>query len=197
MTKRAKAIVFVLFLVFGYCGKLSAQNPPAATPVAAPAHTPMRVQFVLSKYQGDKKISSLPYTVALNSNDPTSEINMGAKVPTPTSIVKDIVKDAAAIPSYSYNQVGVSIRCSVKPLDNGVFSVVINVADSSIFMNPASGPAPTVDSTPFLSGAPVFKNFSINSILLLKDGQTSQLTSAADPTSGDVVKVDVTLTVIK
>ena len=29
---------------------------------------PLRLQVVISKYQGDKKISSLPYTLSLNSD---------------------------------------------------------------------------------------------------------------------------------
>jgi hypothetical protein len=33
--------------------------------------------------------------------------------------------------------------------------------------------------------------------MVLKDGQTTQLTTAADPISGDVMRVDVTLTVVK
>jgi hypothetical protein len=32
---------------------------------------------------------------------------------------------------------------------------------------------------------------------MLKDGQTAQFTTATDKVSGDVIKVDVTLTVVK
>jgi type II secretory pathway component GspD/PulD (secretin) len=193
MSQRVQAIAFLLLLAVAPSRGVSAQTPPAAKAVAAAAQVPMRVQFVLSKYQGEKKISSLPYTVALNSNDPPAEIRMGAQFPTPTTVVKE----GTSTPTYTYNQIGVSIRCSVKPMDNGLFAVTVNVADSSIFMNPASGAPPTLDSMPLVNGVPVFKNFSINSILLLKDGQTSQLTTAADPTNGEVMKVDVTLTLIK
>jgi hypothetical protein len=37
----------------------------------------------------------------------------------------------------------------------------------------------------------------LSNTLLLKDGQSAQLTSAADKISGEVLKVDVTLTVVK
>ncbi len=32
---------------------------------------------------------------------------------------------------------------------------------------------------------------------MLRDGQTTQLTTAADPITGEIMRVDVTLTVIK
>ena len=44
---------------------------------------------------------------------------------------------------------------------------------------------------------PVFRSIRLSNVLLLKDGQTEQMSSATDKFSGDVVKVDVTLTVMK
>jgi len=37
----------------------------------------------------------------------------------------------------------------------------------------------------------------LSNTLLLRDGQSSQLTSAADKVTGEILKVDVTLTVVK
>ncbi len=43
---------------------------------------PLDVQVVVNRYQGDKRVSSLPYTLAVNANDRTiSSIRMGARVP--------------------------------------------------------------------------------------------------------------------
>jgi hypothetical protein len=39
--------------------------------------------------------------------------------------------------------------------------------------------------------------FRSEAFFVLRDGQSSQLTVATDPVSGDVVKVDVTLDVVK
>ena len=196
MNNRVKPSIFIIALLAVVpCGSAFAQQAPAKP---ASIRVPMRVQFVLSTYQGEKKIGSLPYTLSLNSSDAPTQLNVGAKVPTPTVVVN--ATTGGSTPSYTYNQIGVSIRCSVAVLDDGVFSVTMNVQDSSVFMSPGAGgptPAGSVNSMPFVNGIPVFKNFEMSSTLLLKDGQTSQLTSAADPVSGDLMKVDVTLTLIK
>jgi hypothetical protein len=47
------------------------------------------------------------------------------------------------------------------------------------------------------AGLPLFRNFSSSFALLLKDGQSATYTSAVDPVSGETIKVDVTLTVLK
>ena len=44
---------------------------------------------------------------------------------------------------------------------------------------------------------PAFRNFTSNFSLLLKDGQTAQYASATDPVSGETLKVDVTINVLK
>ena len=48
-----------------------------------------------------------------------------------------------------------------------------------------------------LKGIPAFRNFTSNFNILLKDGQTAQYASATDPVSGETLKVDVTLNVLK
>src|SRR5256885_9369458 len=50
--------------------------------------TPLRVQVVISEFDGEKKISSLPYTILINAENPraqTAKIRMGLKVPIATS----------------------------------------------------------------------------------------------------------------
>ena len=44
---------------------------------------------------------------------------------------------------------------------------------------------------------PAFRNFTSNFSILLKDGQTAQYASATDPVSGETLKVDVTINVLK
>ena len=44
---------------------------------------------------------------------------------------------------------------------------------------------------------PTLRNFSTQNTVVLRDGQTMQFTAAADKTTGEVVKVDVTMTVEK
>ena len=44
---------------------------------------------------------------------------------------------------------------------------------------------------------PSFRNFNSSFTALLRDGQTMQYTSATDPVSGEVMKIDVTVAVMK
>ena len=48
-----------------------------------------------------------------------------------------------------------------------------------------------------MKGVPSFQNFTNRSSLLLRDGQTLQYSAAVDKSSGEVIKLDVTLNVIK
>ena len=44
---------------------------------------------------------------------------------------------------------------------------------------------------------PMFRSFNSSFQVLLRDGQTTQYTSATDPVSGEMTKIDVTLNVLK
>ena len=46
-------------------------------------------------------------------------------------------------------------------------------------------------------GMPAFQSFSSSMSVILKDGQSAQYTTATDKVSGEVIKVDVTLNVIR
>jgi hypothetical protein len=101
----------------------------------------------------------------------------------------------AAKSSYSYRSVGTSIDCTARPVSGGVFRVMLAVSDTSVFM-----PERTPDSaspTSRVPGVPAFRTFTSNFNLLLKDGQVAQHTAATDPVSGEVLRIDVTLSVIK
>jgi hypothetical protein len=63
-----------------------AQSPnpspaPSASPQARPL-TPLKVQVVISRYEGDKKVSSFPYMLAVTANHPEPvNLRMGSLVP--------------------------------------------------------------------------------------------------------------------
>jgi len=48
-----------------------------------------------------------------------------------------------------------------------------------------------------VAAAPTIRTFTSSFSLLLKDGQTAQHTAATDPVSGEVLRVDVTLAILK
>jgi hypothetical protein len=148
---------------------------------------PLKVQLVVSRNNGDKKISSLPYTLWVTANDKrATSVRMGVEVPVTTTVTS---KEGVASQSYSYRSVGTNIDCQATSAD-GVFNLEIKLNDSSLgFDSKESGQA--------AKGIPAFRNFTGNFSILLKDGQTAQYASATDPVSGETLKVDVTINVLK
>ena len=93
--------------------------------------------------------------------------------------------------SYTYRSVGTNIDCAARTVDGVSFKLDLGVSDTSVFI-------PDKQSTPSgLAGIPAFRSFTSTFNVLLKDGQTTQHTSATDSISGEVLRVDVTLTVLK
>ena len=157
--------------------------------------TPLKVQVVISRYQGEKKISSLPYTLSMNSVTDTrgggANLRMGAKVPVMmmAAPVIDGQKMPAAGP-IQYQDVGTNIDCNVVSLEDGRFRLQITIDDSSVYPEEKAKDSAT-------SGSPTFRSFRASDSMVLKDGGTAQFTTATDKVSGEIVKVDVTLTVVK
>ena len=117
---------------------------------------------------------------------------MGAQVP--VMMVAPPVLEGKPMPmpqSFQYKDVGTNIDCSANSTDDGRFRLMITIDDNSVIADPAE-PQSLIPK-----GTPSFRSFRTSEALLLKDGQSIQFTSATDKVTGDVVKVDVTLTVVK
>ena len=91
--------------------------------------------------------------------------------------------------SYQYQDVGTNIDCATSPLDDGRFRMELVVEDSSLY--------PEDQARSVAAERPSFRSFRASNSLVLKDGQTTQFTTAIDKVTGVVTKVDVTLTVVK
>ena len=172
-----------------------AEEPPnrAVGQAAAGRQIPLRVQLVVSRYQGEKKISSLPYTLSVvaNDNDKTS-LRMGVEVPIPQTVFGGSKDGTPSVPqtSYTYRSVGTNIDCTARTVDDGLFKLDLGVDDSSIFV-------PEKNSAAAGMPAPSLRRFTSTFNVIVRDGQTVQHTSATDPVSGEVLRVDVTLNVVK
>ena len=185
---------------------LSAQNPPPAQPVLEPPAPgtargakapaiPLEVQIVLARYQGEKRVSSLPYVMAVNANGERASLNMGADVAIPSSAFApgDPSKPQPVV-SYNYRSIGTSIICgAITTSEEGRFEVNISVDDSSVFLKEDSAAgAPAA-----VGNMPAFRSFKSRNTLLLSNGQTRQYTAATDRVSGETIRIDVTLKVVK
>ena len=156
------------------------------------ADVPLKIQIVLSRYQGEKKISSIPYTMTViapsGGKSETTKLRLGIDVPVPQAVFNQ--GSATPTTSYNYRNVGTSIDCTARALDGGVYRLDVILSDSAVFM-------PDQGIKSGVSGVPTLRTYTSNFNVLVKDGQTAQQTAATDPVSGEVLRVDVTLTVLK
>ena len=190
----------VVAIVLGGALELMAQAPATAKPETAKPETakpavpargdvvPLRLLVTISRLQGDKKISSLPYSLSVSANGPRVVFTIGAEVPYATAPVGDTAKT----PAYSYRSVGIEISVSGQMIvEPGLHRMDISVQDSTLSSNTQ------VQGAPAIAGVPIFRRFSTGGTVVLRDGQTTQLTAAADPITGETMRVDVGLTAVK
>jgi opacity protein-like surface antigen len=173
---------------------VAAQEKPAPAPTTSKQLTPLRVHFVLSRLQGEKKISSLPYTLGVLANGRQTNMRMGITVPV-TQTVFGAGKEGgpAMIPqaSYTYRDVGTNIDCAATDVGGGNYSLGITVEDSSIQSETGDKAAKIVRDVP------IFRRFNASFSMLLRDGQTMQYVSVTDPLNGEVMRIEVTLNLAK
>jgi len=195
-------LVFVFALASSAVARTQDAPPQPVPPPPAPAAstvTPLRIQVVISRYQGEKKVSSLPYSLSVNATDTPrnpgrANLRMGAKVP--VVMFATPVVDGQKMPSggpLQYQDVGTNIDCSAVVTESGRFRLDITVDDSSVYPEDQN----VAGASPATKGSPTFRSFRASDSMVLKDGGTAQFTTATDKVSGEIVKVDVTLTVVK
>lgn len=156
----------------------------------------LKLTVVLSRFNGEKKVGNLPFQIMVipgsgerGDGDQTS-LQTGARVPVPQTTFS--ADKTTPTTSYNYQQFGTNISASARTLDPTTFNVGLTVTDSQLLSD-----AP--DQAQYASGVrlPRYQSFTSSNRLILRDGQTVQYTAATDKTSGEVIKLDVTLNVIK
>jgi len=186
------ALVFAFALASSVIVRTQEKPAPPAPKPALAVVTPLKISVLVSRFQGEKKLSSLPYTLSVNAGS-RGTLRMGAKVPVNMMMTTNVPKDFPQGGPVQYQDVGTSIDCSVSAAqDDGRFRVEITIDDSSVY-----GDAPNPADNKPAPGNPSFRSFRASDSMVLRDGQTSQFTTATDKVSGEIVKVDVTLNVVK
>ncbi|MGE3403191.1 MAG: hypothetical protein AB7K63_11415 [Vicinamibacterales bacterium] len=152
---------------------------------------PLKVQVVLSKFKDGKLLSSLPYELTLASDNQSSSVRMGAKVP--------VVNASDPAGGVTYQEAGTNIDGRVRPLDSGRFAVWLAIEDTSVIPGEVRTARQGPEGTPLarLEGPPSFRTYRSANSVILRDGQSTQFTAASDKVTGEELRAQVTLTVVK
>lgn len=150
--------------------------------------TPLKVQVVFSRYQGEKKVSSMPYTLTVNADDRPTAVRVGIQVPVLVFLGPDKGTTVA------FKDVGNNLDCSAESLPDGRFVLAFSLEQGSVYADDVTTKSAR-EAVAF--HAPVLRNFKSQTNVILRDGQSTEYIAATDPISGEVLKIDVTLRVVK
>jgi hypothetical protein len=190
-TMLAALLAMLILIVFPLSGQ-DKEKTADAKPAEPITITPLRVQVVFSEYEGEKKISSLPYTILVNADDkgPQASVRMGLRVPIETS-------SSAGVKQIQYQDVGTNLDGRAERSADGRFLLKLNVERSSVYVPGEAQKTVSFGGNEISGLQPVVQQFRSQLNLLIRDSQTLQSTVATDPVTGHVLKVDVTLNIIK
>ena len=168
-----------------------------------PRDTPLRVEVTVSTFEGEKKISSVPYTLSVTAvccDWPVklSQLRMGTKVPLPATKPATIDgKPVTEIPGFmagggavAYQEIGTNIDCAARLVSDARYELQITVEDNSIPREDAARAAKTQEP-------PLIRSFRLSNRVILRDGQSTQFNASTNRITGETVRIDVTLNVAK
>ncbi len=191
--------IFGLILLLSLCGAVpqsiaqEKQQEKPKTEERAKPPIPVKIQVVLTENDGDKKISSLPYSFVAIVDD-----KLGGPYSTSTSLrtgVRVPIEIEGKDQKMQYLDVGSNIDCGVHIEDDGRYNVYLTFERSALYPNADSGAArPEVVPT---AGHPIVRQFRSSERIILKDGQTSESVLSTDPLNGHVLRLSITLNVLK
>ena len=200
--RRSARLVVIAALALAASGSVAAEQQ-AAPP---PAPVPLKVDVVLSRWQGEKRVSNMPFTLFVNTGQNTS-IRLGVDVPvgtatittgreTPNSSARGVAGGSQTTSETSnrteYRNIGTALDCRAGLGSDGTYDIYLNVQDSSLFT--ADGETrPSLKITDPMA----FRTFSMSNLLRMRSGQTQQFGVATDKITGEQLRVEVTMTVLK
>lgn len=191
--KSSFSMLLILALSLGAglaMGQDKSEKANPAVSVVRDDATQLKVQLVFNEFSGDKKVKSLPYTLLVGSGpEGRSKLRMGSRVPVATGGEKT---------SYQYIDVGTNIDCWATPLADGRYRVTLTMERSwAEGEGSADDRKPAPESKDLDYRPAVVRQFRSEMNVPMHDGQTVEADFATDPITGKVIRLEVTLTVIK
>jgi hypothetical protein len=168
--------------------------------------TQVKVTVVIVEMDGTKKVSSLPYTLYVNTDDaggqPTSQVRFGLRVPITTTAPGSVT------PHVEYLDLNTNLDCRASAVgDNRIklnlsMDRIITGTERSVeALGAATGEkksaGTSADGSSNSTPIPMVQHFSSSYNLLIRDGQTIEATSVTDPFTGHTLLVSVTANVVK
>ena len=175
------SMVLVAALVLSGGSQVQARQSGKA-PEAPPV--PMKVTVSISRYEGEKRTANLPFVLWVNTGGGSANMQMGSDVPIPRTMTAG---DGATSTSIQYRSLGTNITCEATAVGDGLYRLTLSVIVSQVFRT-TTGPTQM---------GPIYQNFRSTNSPLLRDGGTVQFAVATDKTTGEVIKLDVTLNLVK
>jgi len=177
--------------------RASAQDKEKSAESAKPAApekiiTPLRVQVVFTDFDGDKKIGSLPYTFLVNADDrgAPAAVRMTLHVPVETS-------SNTGVKQIGHYPLTTNLDGRAEKMDDGRFLLRLSLERGSIYVTGVNQKPASLGGNEVSGSEPVEQDFRTQANMVIRDGQTIQSTFATDPATGHVLKIDVTVNVIK
>ncbi len=186
-TKQTGVLASALFILLAAGGNLTGVAAQQAT--AKPEMPVLKVDVLLTRQLGEKKISSSPHSLIL-AGAGAARLRTGVELPGDPSSTTS--KEGVTTTRRDSRFVGTSIDCSFmgSPPDmqpGQRYRLHMSVADSGIL--------PEAQSKTI--GAMAVRTFSSSVPLAVRDGQTVVFTVGTDPITGETLRAEVTVTVVK
>jgi hypothetical protein len=186
---------FLMFLPWA----VRAQEKPAAETQSSQAlesGIPIKLQVLLTEYDGTKKIASLPYTMSFTTTPESksggsTQVRDGVRVPILTG-------SKTGESSMQYIDVGTNIDARAAHIASELYSVELRIERSSLVVRTENNQAKEwAPGDPSPGTQPLVRDFRNSFTMRLREGHGTEATVSTDPISGHVLKVEVLLSAVK
>jgi hypothetical protein len=155
----------------------------------------LKVQVVFTEYEGDKKLKSLPYsflvTTRTRDDRPEARIRVGNRVP---------VYTGGEHGPMTYVDVGTNIDGWAEGAGPGQYRIHLYLERSWVegtVSFPIEKVPPSPDGHIQQFAQPIIRQYKAELTPILKDGQSLETNLATDPLNGRIVKLEVSISVLK
>jgi Flp pilus assembly secretin CpaC len=182
MKHRVSIGIFAAASLFGGAVAM-AQDPKEAKPSVAQAAGPrLRVRFQESHQREGKTTTAQPCILVLHTGEKATEVFVGAQVALRTS--------DKGTPTVIFKNAGIDVQVSAQALPDGRYRLEATFEESSPRNGGSAGAGPSGGENPILQA------LKGEAAVVLRAGETVPFASAADPVTGEIVRVDVSVDVL-